>query len=202
MSWMVLLEIVPDPAPAPVVAVLLWSWMPRVTWAVPVPLLVRLATMFPEIRVGGVRPVIMPMTCWPVAAVPAAVTWMLLAVVALPIALFIMVTAPPVACMPLMLPLFVAGLAVSVNDPMMLFEMLMVPAAVPEAFMPMTADPVPVARTVIAPLPVGAPTVFPVMVPTLTAPEVTLIPVRAPVVVPRLMAVIVFPWMLFTPSPV
>ena len=84
MSRTVFSETSPVPALAVVLTPGAWSWIPRMRWTVPVPALVRFATVLLETVNGIVVPTIIPITCWPVAAAPGVTIWMLFAVVALP----------------------------------------------------------------------------------------------------------------------
>src|SRR5437762_8982796 len=169
--------------------------MPMATWAVPVPALVMFATRLLEIVFGIVTWMSIPMACCAVAVGPVVVTWMLFAVVALPIELFVIVGWPPVFCSELMLEVTVAE-PIAVSEPIVLFEITYFAPVIPEALMPTINEPLTVPVTVIAPFPVPLPTVFPSTLPMLALPDVTLMPVRAPLVVPMLMAVTVLFWML------
>src|ERR1041385_8173480 len=136
-----------------------------------------------EIVIGLVEPLSMPINCCAVAAGPTVVIWMLFAVVVLPKRLFVIDMEPAVICVTFRLMVTVAE-PVAVREPIVLFATLMCPVDV-EAFMPTRNEPLvaPALVTVIDPLPVPLPTVFPVTVPTSALPPVTLIPVRAPVLV-------------------
>src|SRR5262245_54459527 len=135
----------------------------------------------------------MPAKLVTAVVVPLIPTWIESAVVVLPIVLPLIVTfvLVPAISMPRTTKPTVAVALLAVMLPTMLFLTSNAPgeAGTVVAKIPSVREPVAVEVTVMAPLPVDAPIVFPVVVPMFTDPPRTLTPAKTPGEVDELLVV-------------
>jgi hypothetical protein len=182
--------VLPDIVAAPVP----WCNIPAIKAEVEVAAQLMLAIVLLEIVLAEVNALVMPYTPIVTALVVTALEFILFAVVVLPIILPDIVTvALPPAAIPFKPEAIVAD-PVTVIPPILLFWILTTAGDEDCVAMPDNiVAALKVLVMVIAPVPVEAPTVLPVIVPTLALPLFIRIPVSVPDVPDRLMLVIVLP---------